>query len=51
MIALWGGVECTRNRIGDGYVDQLDLSGHATREDDLDRMAALGIRVWRYPVL
>ncbi len=51
MIELWGGIECTRNRVGDTYVDQLELNGHAVREDDLDRMADLGIRVWRYPVL
>jgi dTDP-4-dehydrorhamnose reductase len=50
-LELWGGIECTRNRVGDRYVDQLDQSGHAGRDGDLERMAALGIRVWRYPVL
>jgi dTDP-4-dehydrorhamnose reductase len=50
-IELWGGVECTVNRVGDRYRDQLRLSGHHDRLDDLDRFAALGIRTLRYPVL
>jgi dTDP-4-dehydrorhamnose reductase len=49
--ALWGGVECTVARIGDRYVDQLELTGHAQRDDDLDRIGSLGIRTVRYPVL
>ena len=48
---VWAGVECTVNRVGDSYLDQLELSGHAARLDDLDRFAALGIRTLRYPVL
>ncbi len=48
---LWGGVECTVNRIGDKYFDQLDRSGHASRSEDLDRFAALGIKTLRYPLL
>ncbi len=50
-LELWGGIECTRNRVGDSYHDQIALSGHADRADDLDRFAALGIRTLRYPVL
>lgn len=50
-LELWGGIECTVNRIGDRYVDQLELSRHAERVDDLDRIAALGIKVLRYPVI
>ena len=48
---LWGGVECTVNRVGDRYIDQLTLSGHASRLDDIDRIADLGIRTLRYPIL
>ena len=48
---MWGGVECTCRRIGDDYSDQLTRSGHATRLDDLDRFATLGLRTLRYPVL
>jgi dTDP-4-dehydrorhamnose reductase len=48
---LWAGVECTRNRVGGRYLDQLERSGHAWRIDDLDRFAALGIRTIRYPFL
>ncbi|WP_437686831.1 family 1 glycosylhydrolase [Sorangium sp. So ce176] len=50
-LELWGGIECTVNRVGDAYHDQLDRNGHARRLDDLDRFAALGIRALRYPVL
>ena len=47
---LWGGIECSVTRVGDRYVDQLERSGHATRPDDLDRFAGLGLRTLRYPV-
>jgi len=50
-LEMWGGVECTVNRVRDDYFTQLDRSGHAERDGDLDRFAALGIRSLRYPVL
>ena len=49
--ALWGGVECTINRVRDRYFSQLERSGHAHRSDDLDRFASLGVTMLRYPVL
>lgn len=49
--ALWGGIECTVNRVGDVYQDQVCRSGHHDRLDDLDCLAELGIRTLRYPVL
>ncbi len=51
MLELWGGHECTVNRIGDTYLDQTIRSGHQRRIDDLDRFAELGISALRYPVL
>jgi dTDP-4-dehydrorhamnose reductase len=50
-IELWGGVECTVNRVGDNFFSQLDRNGHATRAGDLERFASLGLRAIRYPVL
>jgi dTDP-4-dehydrorhamnose reductase len=50
-IELWGGIECTINRIGDQFIDQLDRCGHYTREGDLDAIAALGVKALRYPAL
>jgi dTDP-4-dehydrorhamnose reductase len=50
-LELWGGVECTFNRVRDQYFNQLESNGHALRLDDLDRFAGLGIRRIRYPVL
>jgi dTDP-4-dehydrorhamnose reductase len=50
-LALWGGVECTVNRVGDRTPDQLRLTGHHHRLDDLDRIADLGLRTLRVPIL
>ncbi len=50
-IPLWGGLECTVVRIGDTYRDEFVETGHDRRIEDLDRVAALGIRTLRYPVL
>jgi dTDP-4-dehydrorhamnose reductase len=50
-LEVWGGVECTVNRVGDRWFDQLSRSGHDGRLDDLDRFARLGIRAIRYPIL
>ncbi|TFW29548.1 family 1 glycosylhydrolase [Massilia horti] len=50
-LELWGGLECTVNRVRDTYFSQLDRNGHATRLDDIARFASLGIRAIRYPIL
>src|SRR5215218_8030318 len=50
-VELWGGVECTVNRIGDVFFDQMERNGHATRLSDLGMFAGLGIRAIRYPIL
>jgi dTDP-4-dehydrorhamnose reductase len=50
-LELWAGVECTVNRVGDSYSDQLERSGHAIRPKDLERIADLGVRTIRYPIL
>ncbi|HEY9697434.1 MAG TPA: family 1 glycosylhydrolase [Trichocoleus sp.] len=51
IIQLWGGIECTVNRVGDQFFDQLEKNGHGTRSSDLDLFASLGIQALRYPVL
>jgi len=50
-LQLWGGHECTVNRVGDRWLDQTVLSGHQDRLDDLARFAELGVTALRYPVL
>ncbi|USI74998.1 sugar nucleotide-binding protein [Sphingomonas morindae] len=50
-VELWGGPECTINRVGDGFSDQFARSGHDRRLDDIDRFADLGLRTLRYPLL
>ncbi|MFH7026630.1 MAG: family 1 glycosylhydrolase [Heteroscytonema crispum UTEX LB 1556] len=50
-LEVWAGVECTVNRVGEEYFDQLERNGHVTRLEDLDLFAQLGIKAMRYPVL
>ena len=46
-LELWAGVECTVNRVGDQYFDQIERSGHAIRIQDLELFAELGVRAVR----
>jgi dTDP-4-dehydrorhamnose reductase len=48
---LWGGIECTVNRVGDHYFDQVERTGHSGRIEDLDQFANLGLKVLRYPII
>lgn len=50
-IELWGGVECSYNRVGEQFFDQLSRNGHRERLTDLDLFASLKIKKMRYPVL
>jgi dTDP-4-dehydrorhamnose reductase len=50
-VEIWGGLECTVNRVGDRWLDQVVRTGHATRDADLELFAGLGLRTLRYPVL
>jgi dTDP-4-dehydrorhamnose reductase len=50
-LEVWAGIECTVNRVGDNYLDQLERSGHAVRIGDLNRLAKLGVTTVRYPIL
>jgi dTDP-4-dehydrorhamnose reductase len=48
---IWGGIECTINRVNDNFFDQLKYSQHYKRESDIELIADLGIKKIRYPVL
>ena len=50
-LQLWGGLECTVNRVESDYFSQIDRNGHSHRCCDIDRFASLGIQAIRYPVL
>ncbi len=50
-IEIWGGIECTINRVLDIYFDQLHYSGHYERDEDIEFFAELGIKKMRYPIL
>ena len=48
-LEVWGGLECTVNRVEDAYFSQLDRNCHAHREGDIERFASLGIRADESP--
>jgi len=49
---LWGGMECTINRVGNKYRDQFSELGHYTRgESDIQLLEGLNIKALRYPLL
>lgn len=48
---VWGGIECTINRVKNNFFDQLHYSGHYYREGDIEHIAQLGIKKLRYPIL
>ncbi|MDX1965437.1 MAG: family 1 glycosylhydrolase [Pirellulales bacterium] len=52
-LQMWGGLECTVNRVRNRYFDQLHLSGHrgAQSLQDLELLAGMGLTALRYPVL
>jgi dTDP-4-dehydrorhamnose reductase len=47
-VELWGGVECTVNRVGNEYFDQLQRNGHVERLSDFDLFAELGARAYAF---
>ncbi|MBA2248769.1 MAG: sugar nucleotide-binding protein [Chitinophagaceae bacterium] len=48
---IWGGIECTINRVNDVYYDQLEYAQHYYRDNDIELIAGLGIKTLRYPIL
>lgn len=47
---VWGGIECTINRVNDAYFDQLDYANFY-ENPQIDAIINLGIRKLRFPVL
>lgn len=47
----WGGAECTVNRVGERWLDQIEATGHQTRAEDLSAIAGLGLDALRLPIL
>lgn len=50
-LELWAGPECTVNRVGDRFHDQLTATGFTKRLEALDELASLGICKMRFPVI
>jgi dTDP-4-dehydrorhamnose reductase len=51
QLEIWGGLECTINRVQESYFDQQTWSGHRERPGDISLFTALGIKKMRYPIL
>lgn len=47
----WGGAECTVNRVGNQWFDQVRATGHHHRAEDIAAVAGLNIDALRLPVL
>ncbi len=50
-LELWVGPECTINRVDERWRDQSELTGFAHRPGDVARLASLGAKKMRLPVL
>jgi dTDP-4-dehydrorhamnose reductase len=50
-LEVWGGVECSVVRVHDRYSDAVARSGHDRRADDVARIASLGVKALRFPLL
>lgn len=50
-IELWGGIECTINRVGNRYSDQLARVSAYELVDLVEEIASLGFRAVRWPAL
>lgn len=49
---IWGGIECSYNRVRSKYFDQLAYCNHYDQwESDITLFAKLGIKTMRYPVI
>jgi dTDP-4-dehydrorhamnose reductase len=50
-LEIWGGLECTLNRVQDSYMDQCRKNGHYERPSDFELFGQIGIKKIRYPCL
>lgn len=48
---VWGGIECTINRVNDRFLDQFDLTRFYDHPQWIDEIIQLGIKTIRFPVL
>jgi dTDP-4-dehydrorhamnose reductase len=48
---VWGGIECTINRVNDTFFNQLERAGLVARKDMIAYVAALNVKALRYPIL
>lgn len=49
-VEVWGGIECTVNRLQDRYCDQLTRFESCGRHEDMNLIADLGLHAVRFPL-
>jgi dTDP-4-dehydrorhamnose reductase len=50
-IPVWGGIECTINRLEDRFFDQLEMNDFYASQTAIEAIASCGIKTFRFPVL
>lgn len=48
---VWGGIECSINRVGESYFDQLEYNKLYDRPELLNHIVELGLKAMRFPIL
>ncbi|AOM79656.1 family 1 glycosylhydrolase [Pedobacter steynii] len=48
---VWGGIECSVNRVGENYFDQLEYDSLYDRPELLTQIIGLGVKTLRFPIL
>ena len=50
-VGVWAGIECSYNRVGPNYMDQIARAGLYERPGEIERLAGLGVSAVRFPVV
>src|SRR5205809_5751195 len=50
-IPIWGGIECTINRLQNRFYDQLEMTGFYENPDQINSILKTGVQTLRFPVL
>ena len=51
QIPVWGGIECTINRVENTFYDQLEMNGFYDSDDHIKALISCNVKVVRFPVL
>ncbi len=51
QIPIWGGIECSINRVGNNFYDQLEMNGFYDSDENIQALVACNIKTIRFPIL